>query len=84
MSKPPWGLLKAAGVKVAIVSDILHLDIRPGFAETGLGTYIDDFVLSFVRGACTPDPAIFRTALDRLGVRPHETLMVGDRSEQAA
>lgn len=28
-----------------------------------------------------PDPAIFRTALDRLGVAAAETLMVGDSDE---
>ncbi|RAG81975.1 HAD family hydrolase [Streptacidiphilus pinicola] len=77
--EPTLGALKAAGVKVAIVSDI-HVDIRPGFAKAGLDTHVDDFVLSFERGACKPDPAIFRTALERLGVQPHETLMVGDRS----
>ncbi|MFI0938829.1 HAD family hydrolase [Streptomyces sp. NPDC021020] len=77
--EPTLGALKAAGVKVAIVSDI-HVDIRPSFVKAGLDTHVDDFVLSFERGACKPDPAIFRIALDRLGVQPHETLMVDDRS----
>ncbi|MBF9069208.1 HAD family hydrolase [Streptacidiphilus fuscans] len=77
--EPTLGALKAAGVKVAIVSDI-HVDIRPSFAKAGLDTYVDDFVLSFECGACKPDPAVFRTALERLGVQPDEALMVGDRS----
>ncbi|GAA2749811.1 HAD family hydrolase [Kitasatospora cinereorecta] len=71
--------LKAAGLKVAVVSDI-HVDIRPAFLKAGLDAYVDDYVLSFEHGACKPAPAIFRTALDRIGVRPSEALMVGDRS----
>jgi HAD superfamily hydrolase (TIGR01493 family) len=52
----------------------------PNGREAVLGVIGDDFVLSFERGACKPDPAIFHTALDRLGVQAHEALMVGDRS----
>ncbi|GAA2790200.1 hypothetical protein GCM10010441_14210 [Kitasatospora paracochleata] len=76
---PTLMALKAAGLKVAVVSDI-HVDIRPAFLKAGLDTYVDDYVLSFEHGTCKPDPAIFRTALDRLGVQPSEALMVGDRS----
>ncbi|MEY9850286.1 HAD family hydrolase [Streptacidiphilus sp. MAP5-3] len=77
--EPTLAALKASGVKVAIVSDI-HVDIRPCFVKTGLDVYVDEFVLSFEVGACKPDPAIFHTALTRLGVLPDEALMVGDRS----
>ncbi|MFD3471460.1 HAD family hydrolase [Streptomyces sp. NPDC058682] len=71
--------LKAAGLKVAVISDI-HFDIRPGFVKNDLDGYVDQFVLSFEHGLCKPDPAIFRVALDALGVQPCEALMVGDRS----
>jgi FMN phosphatase YigB (HAD superfamily) len=71
--------LKAAGMKVAIVSDI-HFDLRPVFAEEGFDGHIDSFVLSFEHGVQKPDPTIFRIALDQLAVTPHEALMVGDRS----
>ncbi|MDX3074161.1 HAD-IA family hydrolase [Streptomyces sp. MI02-7b] len=76
---PTLAAFKAAGLKVAIVSDI-HVDIRPAFLERGLDVYVDEFVLSFEHGVSKPDPAIFRVALSRLGVRPEEALMVGDRS----
>ncbi|MEW1864411.1 HAD family hydrolase [Streptomyces sp. NPDC088194] len=78
-AEPTLAALKAAGLKVAIVSDI-HFDIRPGFMKAGLEEYVDSFVLSFEQGVCKPDPAVFRVALDQLGVRPDEALMVGDRS----
>ncbi|WP_225803877.1 HAD family hydrolase [Streptomyces sp. NK15101] len=76
---PTLAALKAAGLKVAVVSDI-HFDIRPAFVKAGLDAHVDCYALSFEHGLCKPDPAFFGVALDRLGVRPDETLMVGDRS----
>ncbi|MEU6345899.1 HAD family hydrolase [Streptomyces sp. NPDC046977] len=77
--EPTLAALKAAQLKVAIISDI-HVDIRPAFSERGLDVYVDEFVLSFEHGVSKPDPAIFRVALGLLGVEPEEALMVGDRS----
>ncbi|MFF7214176.1 HAD family hydrolase [Streptomyces sp. NPDC008238] len=71
--------LKAAGVRVAVVSDV-HFDIRPWFVEAGLDGSVDRFVLSFEHGVCKPDPALFRLALDGIGAGPEEALVVGDRS----
>jgi len=70
--------VKALGVGVAIVSDI-HFDLRPEFAQLGLDKFVDHFVLSFEHGVQKPDPRIFTLALDLLGVRASEALMVGDR-----
>ncbi|MDX2650581.1 HAD-IA family hydrolase [Streptomyces sp. PA03-1a] len=75
---PTLATLKAAGVRVAVVSDV-HFDIRPWFEKARLDGYVDRFVLSFEHGVCKPDPAIFRLALDELAVGPGEALMVGDR-----
>ncbi|MFF8377947.1 HAD family hydrolase [Streptomyces sp. NPDC015661] len=76
---PALAALKAAGLKVAVISDI-HFDIRPAFEKAGLDAYVDSYALSFEHGLCKPDPAFFGVALDQLGVRPDEALMVGDRS----
>jgi HAD superfamily hydrolase (TIGR01509 family) len=73
--------LNERGTKTAVVSDI-HFDVRPEFAAAGLDGLIDAFVLSFEHGVQKPDPALFRIALDILGVRPEETLMVGDRASR--
>ncbi|MDV3125491.1 HAD family hydrolase [Mycobacterium sp. 21AC1] len=70
--------LRARGVKTAVVSNI-SFDIRPAFHAAG--AEVDEFVLSFEVGAVKPDPAIFRSALDRLGVTPQDALMVGDSEE---
>jgi FMN phosphatase YigB (HAD superfamily) len=66
------------GCKIGVISNI-HFDIRPTFAEPQLLDSIDTFVLSGEQGIQKPDPAIFRLALDLLGTRAEQTLMVGDR-----
>jgi HAD superfamily hydrolase (TIGR01509 family) len=68
------------GLKVGVLSNIAF-DIRPAFTVRGLDQYVDEFVLSFEVGAIKPDPAIFRTLLDHLGVPADETLMIGDSEE---
>lgn len=67
------------GCQVAILSDI-HFDLRPAFVAAGLDRFVDEYVLSFERGVQKPSPAIFHAALDALGSRPEQTLMVGDRA----
>lgn len=72
------GALRAQGVKTAVVSNIAF-DVRPAFAS--IGAQVDEFVLSYEVGAVKPDPAIFGAALQRLGVRAQEAVMVGDSEE---
>jgi HAD superfamily hydrolase (TIGR01509 family) len=72
--------LKALGVRTAVVSNIAF-DVRPAFAAIGVEDHVDEFVLSFEVGAVKPDPKIFTTALDRLGVAGTEAVMVGDSDE---
>ena len=68
------------GLRVGVLSNIAF-DIRPAFTGRGWDAYVDEFVLSFEVGAIKPDPAIFRIALERLGMAGEETLMVGDSEE---
>ncbi|BBX50217.1 HAD family hydrolase [Mycolicibacterium poriferae] len=70
--------LRRRGVTTAVVSNIAF-DLRPAFDPLGGG--VDEFVLSFEVGAVKPDPVIFQTALDRLGVAADRALMVGDSDE---
>jgi HAD superfamily hydrolase (TIGR01493 family) len=74
--KAPSGEALAVGV----VSNIAF-DIRPAFAARGLAGCVDTFALSFEVGAVKPDPALFRAALERLGVPAEDALMVGDSEE---
>lgn len=70
--------LAAQGIQIAVVSNIAF-DVRPAFGD--VAGRIDEFVLSFEVGAVKPDPAIFRTALARLGVAPGDAVMIGDSDE---
>ncbi|BBX27560.1 HAD family hydrolase [Mycolicibacterium alvei] len=72
--------LKAQGLRTAVVSNIAF-DVRPAFTTIGAAEHVDEFVLSFEVGAVKPDPAIFTTALQRLGVPAQDALMVGDSEE---
>lgn len=72
--------LSEQGVRTAVVSNIAF-DIRPAFAALGADGYVDEFVLSFEVGAVKPDPRIFTTALERVGVPAADAVMVGDSEE---
>lgn len=72
--------LSGKGVKIGVLSNIAF-DIRPAFTAHALDGYVDEFVLSFEEGAIKPDPAIFRTLLERLDVAPENALMIGDSEE---
>ncbi|MFE9450341.1 HAD family hydrolase [Streptomyces sp. NPDC006739] len=65
------------GIRVGVVSNI-GWDLRPVFREHGLDAYVDAYVLSYEHGVQKPDPRLFATACDALGVDPKKTLMVGD------
>jgi HAD superfamily hydrolase (TIGR01509 family) len=72
--------LSALGVRTAVVSNIAF-NLRPAFAAIGADQHVDEFVLSFEVGAVKPDPRIFTTALERLGVAAADAVMVGDSDE---
>ena len=61
---PPCAALHAAGVPVAVVSNI-GFDIRPLCDALGFARYVSAWALSYEVGRCKPDPAIFRHACRR-------------------
>lgn len=69
--------IRARGCATALVSDF-HVDLRPHLEANGI--VLDAHVISFEHGFQKPDPRMFTTALEALGVEPHEALMVGDRA----
>jgi len=69
--------VRRRGLKVGVVSNV-PADLRPVFAKHGLDGLVDSYTHSFEVGAEKPDPAIFLAAAKTLGVKPSETLMVGD------
>jgi HAD superfamily hydrolase (TIGR01493 family) len=70
--------LRGHGLALAVVS---NWDCSlPGHLERA-GIRIDAVVTCAEAGAAKPDPAIFRAALDRLGVAADRALHVGDQPE---
>ena len=74
---PTLTAVRERGLRVGIVSDT-GFDLRPALDRLGLSPVLDTVVMSFELGVCKPAATVFRTACDRLGVRPERTLMVGD------
>ncbi|GAA3827011.1 HAD-IA family hydrolase [Nocardioides panacisoli] len=70
--------LRAAGVRTAFVSNCSS-NTRPLLIALGLADLVDELVLSCEVGAAKPEPAIYRTALDALGVQASETVFVDDQ-----
>ena len=54
------------------------VDVSPVLAREGLAGLLDVVVTSHEVGVVKPDPRIFETALERLGVPGPAALMVGD------
>ena len=75
--------LRNRGLKLALVSNTASPEwlLRPVLERQGLVERVDVVVLSSEVGKRKPHPAIFRRALDELGVEPDEALFVGDRLE---
>ena len=70
--------LKSQGIKTAIctdmTADVQHLKLT----KLGLKPYIDALVASEENGMEKPHGRMFQLALDKLGAKPEEAIMVGD------
>jgi putative hydrolase of the HAD superfamily len=68
-------------VRIGIVSNNLLDEQRQKLEHCGLAPYVSALVVSEETGVAKPEPGIFHVALDRLGCRPEECVMVGDSWE---
>jgi putative hydrolase of the HAD superfamily len=71
------GSLRSAGLALGCVSD-WDIGLSWQLDRVGLGQHFDAVVTSAEVGAEKPDPAVFRTALERLAVPAERALHVGD------
>ncbi len=69
--------LRAAGLALACVSN-WDVSLAAHLEDAGLGHHFDAVVSSAEAGVPKPDAAVFRVALERLGVEPGRALHVGD------
>lgn len=74
--------LDAAGVALFAITNYSH-EFWPPFVarEAAMFAPFRDIVVSGVEGVAKPDPAIFRLALDRFGLRADEAIFIDDRAD---
>ena len=70
--------LKSKGYRLGVISN-LRRDMDQLCRDLGMAPYLDFCLTSADVGVEKPDPAIFRAALERAGVRPGEAVHVGDQ-----
>ncbi|AEF85135.1 hydrolase [Treponema primitia ZAS-2] len=78
--KEALGELKAMGMKLGIISNILSPDfVHDRLKRYGLADYMDSVVTSMETGIRKPDKHIFEIATEKLSLVPSECAYVGDR-----
>jgi HAD superfamily hydrolase (TIGR01509 family) len=70
--------IRSRGIPVGVVSNCARF-AGPLVRRLRLADLVDAVVLSFEVGSYKPDPAIYRTALARLGADPAGTVFVDDQ-----
>ena len=76
--EPTLLALRARGLRLAIVTNGETEFQMRHVGALGLGERVDAVLVSQAEGLRKPDPALFRRAADRLGVKPNCCLFVGD------
>jgi putative hydrolase of the HAD superfamily len=70
--------LRAAGLKLAAVTNASGSHQRAKLDRLGIGRFFDTVVIAGELGAAKPDPVIFHTACTRLGVPTNAAIHAGD------
>ncbi len=70
------------GIQRTVISDAPKMEVWLRIVSLGLHHYFDDIITSEDFGVKKPDPKPYRRALEVLGARAEETLMVGDWPER--
>lgn len=74
---PTLRALRAAGLRIGLISNA-GVPIRRVLDRDGITPLVDSITLSYEVGAVKPDLALFRAALDAIGLPAGQVLMVGD------
>ncbi len=75
---------KRRGLSMALVTNAPEENVEAILLALELGEFFDEVVLSDEVGPVKPDPAPYKAALDRLGVRPEEALAFEDSTSGIA
>ena len=74
--------LRAAGLRVSVVSNIDDDYLHPMIARAGLSDVLHHWTSSEEARSCKPDAGIYRYACAKAGCAPEQVLFVGDSPEQ--
>ncbi len=74
--------LMRMGIKMTVISDAPKLEVWLRIVGLGLHHFFDRVITSEDTGTKKPAPEPFRKALEVLGTKPDETLMVGDWADR--
>lgn len=74
--------LKNNNYKMGVISDTSP-SLELTLTSLGIGRYFDCFICSDIVGVMKPDPKIYKTALDVLGVKAKESIYVDDYDKEA-
>ena len=77
---PALTTLKERGFVLGIVSDT-GAEARRLYDELGWTRFFDAYAISAELGCCKPDPRMYRTASEALGLEPYECLFVDNDRE---
>jgi putative hydrolase of the HAD superfamily len=80
--EPTLSGLKEKGIKIGLVSNGFKQDLDHVLGELGLEKWFNAIVCIDSCNCAKPDKQIFLYALDQLGIKPDETVFVGDNPEQ--
>ena len=75
---------KRHGLSLALVTNAPVENVEAILLALELGEFFDEVVLSDEVGSVKPDPAPYRAALDKLGVRPKEAIAFEDSTSGIA
>ncbi|MET0134314.1 MAG: HAD family hydrolase [Kibdelosporangium sp.] len=78
-AEPCLSWLRAAGLKLAAVTNASGAHQHTKLRTLGIADYFDTVLIAGELGMSKPDPKMFRTACDRLDVPPEQTVHVGDK-----
>lgn len=73
---------KERGYKMGVISDTFP-SLEESIKAMGLGEYFDTYTASEIVGVMKPDPLIYNTALESLGVKAEESIYVDDYDVEA-
>jgi beta-phosphoglucomutase len=70
--------LKAAGYRLGVASNSVRRTVEEMMERSDLMRYLDVFISNEDVSRPKPDPEMYRVAMEQLGVRPDETVIVED------